>query len=48
MNVLMLALVVAGALFVIASGVWVAVALAGVVSLRRSTREPGEIAPNDD
>ncbi len=45
MKVLLLALVVAGALFVIASGVWVAVALAGVVSARRSSHEPDEIAP---
>ncbi len=35
MKVLLLALVVIGALFVIASGVWVAVALAKVVSTRQ-------------
>ncbi|MHC4356084.1 MAG: hypothetical protein ACYS0H_25560 [Planctomycetota bacterium] len=45
MKVLLLALVVAGALFVIASGVWVAFALAGVVSKRRSTHEPDPSAP---
>ena len=34
MKVLLLALVVVGALFVIASGVWVAIALARVISTR--------------
>ena len=45
MNVLLLALIVIGALFVIASGVWVAVALAGVISSRQSTpeSEPGTL-----
>ena len=42
MKFLLLALVVAGALFVIASGVWVAVALAGVISTRRTTPETEE------
>jgi len=42
MKVLLIALVVAGALFVIAAGIWVAVALAGVVSARRSTSETEE------
>ncbi len=46
MKVLLLALVVIGALFVIASGVWVAVALARVISTRhgragRSTADQG-------
>jgi len=46
MKVLLLALVVIGALFVIASGVWVAIALARVVSARhnragRSTAHQG-------
>jgi len=45
MKVLLLALVVIGALFVVASGVWVALALAGVVSARRSSDEPDQIAP---
>ena len=40
MKVLLLSLVVIGALFVIASGVWVAVALAGVISARRAAPEP--------
>lgn len=39
MKVLMLALVIVGALFVIASGVWVAVALAGVISTHRPAHE---------
>ncbi len=39
MKVLLLALVVIGALYVIASGVWVAVALARVISARRSAPE---------
>ncbi len=43
MKVLLLALVVAGALFVIASGVWVAVALARVVGGRRSMPEPDTV-----
>ena len=43
MKVLLLALVVAGALFVIASGVWVAIALARVVGSRRSMPEPDTI-----
>ena len=34
MNVLLLALVVISALFVVASGVWVAIALARVISAR--------------
>jgi len=42
MKVFLLALVVAGAVFVIAAGIWVAVALAGVVSARSSTPEPEE------
>ena len=45
MKVLLLALVVAGALFVIAAGIWVAFALAGVISTRRSTHEPDPKAP---
>ena len=40
MKVLLLSLVVIGALFVIASGVWVAVALARVISAHRSAPEP--------
>ncbi|MHC4116328.1 MAG: hypothetical protein ACYSWO_02355 [Planctomycetota bacterium] len=40
MKSLPFALVVAGALFVIASGVWVAIALARVVGGRRSMPEP--------
>ena len=40
MKVLLLSLVVIGAMFVIASGVWVAVALAGVISAHRATPEP--------
>ena len=40
MKVLLLTLVVIGPLFVVASGVWVAVALAGVISARRSALEP--------
>ena len=42
MKALLLTLVVTTAVFVIASGVWVAVALARVVSARRSTPEPTE------
>ena len=42
MKVILIALVVAGALFVIAAGIWVAVALTGVVSSRRATPEPTE------
>lgn len=42
MKVLLIALVVAGALFVIAAGIWVAVALAGVVSARRGATEHTE------
>ncbi len=38
----LIALVVAGALFVIAAGIWVAVALGGVVSARRCAAEPTE------
>jgi len=38
----LIALVIAGALFVIAAGIWVALALAGVVSGRRSTSAPEE------
>ncbi|UCE47866.1 MAG: hypothetical protein JSW47_19985 [Phycisphaerales bacterium] len=45
MKVFLLALVVAGALFVIASGIWVAFALAGVISSRRSTPEPEANSP---
>lgn len=39
MKVLLLILVVIGALFVIASGVWVAIALANVISARRAMPE---------
>jgi hypothetical protein len=42
MKSLLLALVVAGALFVIAAGIWVALALAAVVSARQSTSEVEE------
>lgn len=45
MKVLLLMVVVIGALFVIASGVWVAIALARVISTRRSTSESGPGAP---
>ncbi len=45
MKVLLLAIVVVGALFVIASGIWVAIALAGVVSARQSTPEPEPDSP---
>ena len=48
MKVLLPALVVAGALFVIASGIWVAIALAGVVSARRTASEPVSDAPDDE
>ncbi len=44
MKVLLLALVVLGALFVIASGVWVALALAAVISAPRPDQGPD---PND-
>lgn len=40
MKVLLLALIVLGALFVIASGVWVAVAMAGAIFSRKSSPEP--------
>ena len=36
MEMLLLALVVIGALFVIASGIWVAIALARVISVRQA------------
>ena len=45
MKVLLLTLVVIGALFVIASGAWVALALARVISARRSTPEPESGTP---
>ena len=47
MKVILLALVVAGALFVIASGVWVAFALAAVVSSRRSEPESEPETPEN-
>ena len=48
MKVLLLALVVIGALFVIAGGLWVAVALARVVGGSRSLSEPEPSATADD
>ena len=48
MKVLLIALVVAGALFVVAAGIWVAVALAGVVSARRAAPEPTEHASGEN
>ena len=40
MKMLLLALVVIGALFVIASGIWVAFALARVISVRQAQDKP--------
>jgi hypothetical protein len=40
MKVLLLVLVVIGALFVIASGIWVAIALANVISARQGVSRP--------
>ena len=40
MEMLLLALVVIGALFVIASGIWVAFALARVISVRQAQDKP--------
>jgi hypothetical protein len=48
MKVLLLALVVAGTLFVIASGVWVAFALAAVISSSRSEPESEPHTPEND
>ena len=45
MKVLLLALVIAGALFVVAAGIWVAVALARVVSARTSASETESNSP---
>jgi hypothetical protein len=39
MKILLLVLVVIGALFVIAGGIWVAIALANVISARRAVPE---------
>jgi hypothetical protein len=40
MEILLLALVIIGALFVIASGIWVAFALAKVISVRQAQGMP--------